>query len=577
MKIQDLYKLKIRKKLAHYNLSDEQIYFLLTIVVGVLSGITAVFINKAVHFLSHLMGTNNSFNLIAWISGAVAIFLSGYLTTRFFPETSGSGIPAVKVLLVAKNGIFNSRFWPAKLITTILTLISGLRLGREGPTVAVSAGLGSTLAQTFSLSKKRTKSLVAQASAGAIAAAFNTPIAAIFFTLEEVVGDLNAKSIGPIVISALLASYTSYLFLGNYHLFPEFEYSLTETSQLIIYLAIGIVSAFLGPAWVRFVLFLRKQNMKLFKGHRLSIIMTSFVLVALAGMIAPLILGGGHIGIREALLGNIEGIHIIALLFVLKFLATGISYACGASGGLFMPTLFIGAMVGALVASVFQLISPEWVGEIGPYALVGMGAYFVSVIRAPFTSILIIFELTHDYNIILPLMLANISSYLISSQLKFNKGGIYEALSEQDGLHLPSREDDELLDQLHVEDAMKKDVASLSEKMPLAEALVEAGKFGFSGYPVMRGDRIFGVTTVNEIRIAIAKDEKKIHLKDICQKDLITVFPDQSLLVAFHKLKKHNVGRIFVVSRINHNFLLGIITAEDIVSQFGFHIQEDSS
>lgn len=564
----------ILKKVFKTELNEERTYFALTLMTGVISGLIAVGFHKITQTLSEFIGSTDVFTLKTTALAGLAIFISGYLTTRYFPSTEGSGVPGVKVALAVFNGKITLFNVIAKFVTSTLTLSSGISLGREGPTVAITAGIGSILGHYFNLTKKRLKGLVAVGATGGIAAAFNTPIAAVVFTLEEVVGDLNAKLLGSIVISSVIASVTAGILHGNHPTFTVMTYTFNDPRELFFYLIVGLVAAVVGPLWVKSVMTLRQSNMKIFKGHKLTIIMITFLAMAALSLLSNKVLGSGHETVNDILLSRLTDWRFLLTLFVLKFFATTICYASGVSGGLFMPCLFIGATLGALVGCASEFISPDITSQVGAYALVGMGAFFAAVIRAPFTSIIMIFELTRDYAIVLPLMIANITAYVIAG--KIHEGSIYENISEQDGIHLPTRDDDELLESLHVEDAMIKDVQTFNADLDVKSALNMAKNTDISGYPVMQNGRIYGVASISDIGTAYVKELGDKHLRDICTKRVIKIYPDQSLLVAFHRLKKHQISRLLVVSRLDDKHLVGIITAEDIVNKFGYHVQEDS-
>lgn len=553
---------------------EERLYLYLTLIIGALTGLVAVALNKSTHYLTHYFQTDQPFTLKSLLFGGAFIFISGYLTTRFFKSTSGSGIPDVRVSLAVHHGRLKLKDTIAKFFTTILTLSSGFSLGLEGPTVRVSSGIGSFIGTKLNLSKKKLKSLVAVAAAGGIAAAFNTPIAAVIFTLEEVVGDLNAKALGPIILSAVVASVTASYFLGDQATFAKLSYTLGDHREFILYLIVGLIASVLGPLWMNSVLWMKKCNHKLFKGHKLTIIMATFLLMAALSHLNTTVLGSGHDKIVEVLLSMVTDWKILLILFILKFFATAICYSSGASGGLFMPTLFMGATLGGLIGAIAKILFPEFAINIGAYALVGMGAFFVSVIRAPFTSIIIVFEMTRNYNIMLPLMIANITSYFFSS--KFTQGSIYEKMSEEEGIHLPSRDDDELLENLSVEEGMIKDVKILAASMNVSEAMKQIKNSEITGYPVLKNGKLLGMISTRDIGKAYTKDLGNIPLEKLCTKDIVSVHPDQSLLVAFHLLNKFQISRLPVISRLDDHHMVGLITAENIVSLFGFHIQEES-
>ncbi|MCO4792522.1 MAG: chloride channel protein [Bacteriovoracaceae bacterium] len=573
MKIPQLWKFPIFKKLIQNEITEERTYFVLTLLTGVSAAIVAVFLHKATYYLTDFFGTNKTFTFEAFLYAGAAIFISGFITTRIFPSTSGSGIPGVRVALAVYHGNITLGSTIAKLLTTVLSLSTGVSLGREGPTVTIAAGIGSFFGNFFSMSKKRVKALVAVGAAGGIAAGFNTPIAAVVFTLEEIVGDLNAKVLGSIIISSVTASITASALQGNHPMFSELAYSLKDPRELVFFILVGIACAFIGPLWMSSVLKTRAMSLKLFKGHKLTIMMITIFLIAGVSYIAPEALGSGHHTIEEALLSLILDWKTILWLFAMKFLITSLCYSSGISGGLFLPTLLMGAMVGSFIGSMAQDLFPNITSNAGAYALVGMGAYFAAVIRAPFTSIIMVFELTRDYNIMLPLMIANIISYSISSKL--TSGSIYEKISEQDGIHLPTRDDNEVLETLLVEDAMIDQVFTLDAKDTVAAVVEKIKGKHFSGYPVLKNGNLIGMISINEIGQNFAKENKDIKIEEICTKRIVHIYQDQSLLVAFHKLKKFQISRLPVVSRLNDKRLIGIITAENIVSQFGYHIQDD--
>ncbi len=570
MRLSEFWNNKVLKFLLRDAVNEERTYFALTLIVGMIAALVAVGLHKATHFLVEFFGTNDTFDLRAFAWGGLAVFTSGYLTTRHFPGTGGSGIPGVRVALAVFHGKITILQTFMKIITSVLSLSSGFSMGREGPTAAIAAGIGSYFGQIFHLSKRKVKALVAIGAAGGISAAFNTPIAAVVFTLEEIVGDLNAKVLGNIVISSVIASIGAHMLMGNNPTFEALKFTLNHPIELIPFALVGLASAIMGPLWTKSVLWTRNFNMKIFKGHRLSIIMVTFLIIAIISYLRPEVLGSGHDTIEVALQSLFKDWRFLLSLLLLKFVATTLCYGSGVSGGLFLPTLLMGATLGSLCGTFFEIFIPGQSFNIAAFALVGMGSYFVSVIRAPFTSIIMVFEMTRDYQVILPLMLANIISYYISSKL--HDGSIYESISEQDGVHLPTKEDNEILESLIVEDAMVQSPFSINAKLTIGEAHQLIRNEPYSGFPILKNGLLVGVVAKSEISQAIAKDLNEQLITTIAEKKIISIYPDQSLMVAFHKLDRFHVSRLPVVSRINDKKLIGIITAENIVSRFGYHV-----
>lgn len=574
LKFASIWKSTLFKKLIATEEAEERTYFTLALLAGFFTAVIAVFLYESTHYLTEFFRTNEVFTWRTLLLAGGSIFLSGYLTTRFFPDTSGSGISNVKISLAVYHGKISFKTTMAKLLVTIFSLPSGFSLGTEGPTVTIAAGIGSSLGGLFSMSKKRVKGLVAIGAAAGIAAAFQAPIAAVVFTLEEVVGHISPKAVGKIIIASVVASATAYWLSGRPAMFSDLHYVLHDKRELIIYLIIGLVCSVLGPLWVKSVIKLRSINLKIFKNHRLTPIMLTFLVIAAISHIDPRAIGAGTETTEAALLSLIIDWKVLLLLLVLKYFATTISAASGVSGGLILPSLLIGALIGGVIGSVAHNIVPEIAHTIGPYALVGMGAYFAAVTRAPFTSILIVFEITRNYGIIFPLMIANVVSYIISSYL--HEGSVYENFSKQNGIHLPTREDHEVLESLNVEDAMNREVISLNATLNVREALQGIIKnSNVSGFPVLKNGLLIGMVSTNEIGQMYAKGETEKIIEDIAEKKIISIYPDQSLFVAFHKLNNYQISRLPVVSRLNERRIIGIITAENIVAKFGYHLAEE--
>ncbi|MFG1493840.1 chloride channel protein [Halobacteriovorax sp. ZH4_bin.1] len=566
---------KLLGKFLQNEAAEERTFFVLTLITGVTSALIAVGLQKGVHWIQQILQTDTTFTWQSVLLGGAALFISGWLTTRKFPFSEGSGIPKVRAALVVDHGRISLKDTFAKAVTTLLALGSGVSLGREGPTVTIASGVASWLGYSFHISKKRVKALVAVGAAGGIAAAFATPISAVVFTLEEVVGDLNAKVLGSIVISSVVASITGQMLTGQHHMFEQLYYEMHDHRELLFYLLIGISCAFIGPLWMKSVLAFREFNRKHMKSHKLTYMMIVFLIIALMTQVHSSVIGSGHGTLEDTLLSLILDPKVLFLMFCLKFLATSLCYSAGISGGLFMPTLLMGATLGSLIGSLASVFFPEITTNTGAYALVGMGAFFVTVIRAPFTSILIVFELTRDYNIILPLMIANIIAYMLSSKPTENES-IYEQISAQDGIHLPTRDDLEVLDQLHVEDAMIKDIVTYGATLTVSETLKDIQKYNpdLQGFPVLKNGRLIGMMSTSELRVQLAKGNGDIRIEQFCEKKIIKIYPDQSLYIALHRLKRFQISRLPVVSRLDEKRIIGILTPKDIVKQFGYQITE---
>ena len=291
MKFTSKWQIKLQRRVNRINIDKDTLFFALTLFVGVGSALIATVMFDLIGLLTSKFHTDQAPTWNSTIAGALFIFVSGYISTRLSPDSSGSGIPQTKIALVAHHGVIKLKDWLLKLVASVMSFSSGITLGREGPTVAVTSGFGSSIGRLFSLPKENVKALVAVGSAGGLAAAFNTPIAAVTFTLEEIVGNLNAKALGPIVISSVAAAVTAKVLNGGETVFEGVHYVFDDPNELWFYLVVGLLAGCFGPLWVKLILFMRQKSRALFKGHKLSIIMCTFGLVYLCGHFFPSVAG----------------------------------------------------------------------------------------------------------------------------------------------------------------------------------------------------------------------------------------------------------------------------------------------
>ena len=568
------FRIRLLGWLLHFEFSDEGIFYFTTIIVGAIAGLVAVLFHFAIGWTHLLLFGSHDLSEIHrpwyWVAltPAAGAFLSALFLQYLAPEARGSGIPQTKIAYVAHNGHIEKRVWMGKFLIGALNIGSGSSLGREGPTVQICSGAASWIGEVFSLKRQRVQALVPVGCAAALAAAFNTPIAAVTFTLEELVGDLNARVLGSIVFAAVSASVVSRAILGNEPVFSVPAYSLNSPAELLLYALVGVVCALTGVAFIKGVL-LTRARWKRLRGFR-AVLATGLggLAVGVIGVGFPEVFAVGYPAVSKALT-NGYALPLLLALLLLKLAATVISYGTGSSGGIFAPTLFLGAMAGGSVAAVAEIAFPGFAAHPGGYALVGMGAAFAAVIRAPMTSVLIIFELTQDYNIILALMAANAISLGLAKRL--HPEPIYSALSSQDGVALPDYETEHLLHEIHVSDAMVRDVVALPANITIAEALARTKGSEISGFPVLdaRG-KLCGMASNYDFRQAEAAGALDENLPAIARKKYIMhAHPDQSLDSVMAKLGDRRISRLPVVSREDPTELLGIITAEDVIHAFG--------
>ncbi|HLT22751.1 MAG TPA: chloride channel protein [Bacteriovoracaceae bacterium] len=498
-------------KLSFEKLDLKQKFFILNLLTGLAAGGVSILLHQGIHYLMDLFGTSSGFTLKSFILGGISLALGSYIVTKVMPACAGSGIPRTKVLLAVHHGVISTKEWGTKIITTIFSLSSGVPLGSEGPTIAVAAGVGSTLGRKFRLPERKVKSLVYAGASAGIAAAFNTPIAAVIFTMEEIIGNSSVKSMGPILISSLVASITAAALVGQNSVFTPVSYSFNSSFELIFYLALGIFAGVAGPLFISQIISVRQMTRKYFKHHKFTLAMFAFFIVGAISLYVPEITGNGLSVVNHLLQGHSREWHALLALLIVKFIACAFCYGAGISGGILMPVLFLGAVLGGLFGMASTHVFSLSEVEIGAYCLVGMGSFFAAVMRTPFTSIIIVFEMTHDYRIVLPLMLSCLVSYFLSERIK--PGTIYERVAHDEGYELPSHDDEDLLNQTVVEEIYLSKEGRLDRPLPYA-------KF---------------------------------------------VYPDQSLSHALVKLRRLDTDEsLIVVDRMNPQVILGEITLQNV-------------
>lgn len=440
LRLRKLYFLRAEVKFAP---TEAQRLFFLTIVIGICCGLAAVAFHLTINAVEHLLVARVSPGAPDWPLWVIATptggaVVCGVLLQYLVPNARGSGVPQVKVAY-ATTGRIRARDAVGKFFIGALQLGSGSALGREGPTVQVCAGIANLFGRFAGVSEKSARRLLPVGAAAGIAAAFNAPIAAVTFTIEEIVGKLDQTVLSGVIIAAALAAVIERAILGEH---PVFElphtYDLHHVSSLVVYLLLGVAAAIVSVTFTDLLLYIRRRARDstlppwLRPGFG-GLVTGLLAVVAWRACSTAGITGGGYATLNDALRGSLA-YHVMLVLCVLKLVATASSYGSGGAGGIFAPTLFMGATLGGAVGGLDHLVLHHTGEDIGPFALVGMGAMFSGTIRAPMTSVLIIVEMTGGYSLILPLMIANMTAYILARRLRPRP--IYEALLEQDGIHL---------------------------------------------------------------------------------------------------------------------------------------------
>ncbi len=419
----------------------------LTILAGGVCGLAAVLFHVSIGWLEHLLidraNTASGHSWIFWtiLTPGLGGLAVGLGLTYWAPAAAGSGIPQVKVAFGLRSGLVTLRETIGKFVLCSVQIGSGASLGLEGPTVQICAGVSSLLARMARLSPLYSRRMASVGMAAGIAAAFNAPIAAITFTLEELIGDLDQTMLSGVIVAAALAAVVEHTILGSTPVFHiDRSYSLGYSSSLLWYALLGVLAAVVSVAFTDALLGLRAQFKRLTAVPKWvhpalgGLATGALAVVGLALFHMNGIAGDPYKTLTLALAGTLP-LALMGTFCVLKLAATVCSYSSGGSGGIFAPSLFMGGMLGGAVGYFDVTVFHHSTDAIGAFAVVGMGAVFAGIVRAPMTSILIVFEMTGGYGLVLPLMIANMTAFALARY--WRKVPVYEALLAQDGIFLP--------------------------------------------------------------------------------------------------------------------------------------------
>lgn len=551
--------------------NEGRLFVIVSIVIGILAGVAVV----AYHFFieelfTHIYWRGIEHNLL-WkrlVFPTLGALFGGALLLRW-RDARGSGVNQVRISLLVHDAQMSVRGTIGKFLASGIAIGCGLPLGPEDPAIHIGGGTASALGRLIALSKRRLQELIPVGAAAGLAAAFNTPITAVIFTLEEIVGDINAPMLGSTVLAAVIAVMIRRAALGSQPLFHVPQYSFSHPSELLLFALLGVAGGVASAFFTQLLASLRGALGRIPRRGPLDLITVLGGAIAGAlALLAPRILGVGYSSVNDALNGQLA-FKVLLLLFSLKLLATAIAFSSGNSGGLFAPSLFIGAMLGGSIGVFGAHYFPSQVTSPGTYALVGMGVAFAGIIRAPITSFFMIFEVTQDYQIMLPVMIANVISYTLAEVLHHEP--LFDVLARQDGIRLPSKGDRQLRSLTNAE-AMKEPATLLEYGEPLGTALARLPNTG-EAFVVIHDGNLAGVVTRASIRQAIANQEKENVVGSIAVlREQYLAYPDESLARSLDKLRQGAV-LLPVVSRLNPDHLLGVIEASDVLKAYRIAIE----
>jgi CIC family chloride channel protein len=564
-------------------MSESALIMLTALVVGAGAGLGAVVFRSLIAGMQTLaydrLGSTLQgiapFHLLIIPALGGAIF--GPLIYRFAREAKGHGVPEVMEAVALRGGRIRPRVAVVKSLASAICIGTGGSVGREGPIAQIGSALGSTLGQLLKLSDERIRNLVACGAAGGIAATFNAPIGGAVFALEVILGQLHVTYFGAVVISAVTADVVTHFFEKDVRAFTVPQYALVSPWELAFYTLLGILAAIGAVGFTRLLYFTEDRWDGLHFPEYLKPVIGG-LLLGVIGILSfkidgfPRVFGVGYESISDVLFGRLT-IQVILALFVLKMLATVMTLGSGGSGGIFAPSLFMGAMLGSLFGQAAHHLFPSVTAPAGAYAMVGMAAFFSGAAHAPVTAILILFEMTGDYSIILPLMLATVVSTLISRLL--SSESIYTLKLTRRGIHLEQGQDVDVMQGVSVEEAMTTEMDVVPPEMPLFELADEFARTHNHGFPVVDGTGdLIGVVSIRDLEQALSAgpiDGKKV-LDIATTEGLLVAYPDEPMWKALKRLGTRDLSRLPVVQDAGSQRLVGVIRRRDIVRAYNHAI-----
>jgi CIC family chloride channel protein len=548
-------------------LSEGNLFLLLAIVIGLFSGLAVVLFRKTIEWVRlGLLGSGLApSHLRVLLVPAGAGLVVAFLVQKFFRASSGSGVNQTKAAVYVFDGYVPFRTVIGKFLTCSLAIGSGQSLGPEDPSLQMGAGIASALGRRLKLSRDKLRLLAPVGAAAGLAAAFNAPISAVLFVIEEVIGTWSATALGAIILAAVSAAVVLRTFLGGEPMFHVPPYTLAHPAELLAYAVLGVVSGILSLAFTKIIEYFRPKLRALPEWTHYLQPAAAGLLIGLIGLRIPQAMGTGYPYIDEALHSQYTW-EILALLGFTKILTTSLSFVSGTPGGMFAPVLFIGAMIGGAIGGLEHHFFPQVSASVAPFALVGMGTFFAGFLRVPITSVFMVVETSGSYSIVLPVMISNTIAYLISR--KYQDVALFDLLAKQDGLELPSMEEQREQIVLRVEDAMRKpDLPPLQASDTLARAL-EIAESSTEELLLVRfpTGRWAGIARNDLPAIASAHPPETLLREVLSTARLPILHPDQRLDDALRFIQGHAL--LPVVSRAGSRKLEGVLSLPDILTAY---------
>jgi CIC family chloride channel protein len=550
-----------------FSLREDQLFLFLAVLIGIFSGLAVVCFRMAIEWV-HLATLGSSMFpslprvLIVPTAGGLIVAL---LVIFVFPGARGSGVNQTKAAVYISNGYIPFNTVVGKFVACALAIGTGQSLGPEDPSLQIGAGIASLLGRRLNLSQEKVRLIAPVGAAAGLAAAFNAPISSVIFVIEEVIGTWSAGVLGAIVLAAVSSVVTMRSFMGSESLFRVPPFRVASAGELLAYVVLGIIGGGASLLFLKWLAYARPRIQQWPNWTRYFQPAAAGLVIGFIGIRLPQVMGAGYSAIDQALHGQFSW-KLLLVLAALKIFATGLSFLSGTPGGMFAPTLFIGAMLGGAVGSIEHHFFPILTGTVGTYALVGMGVFFAGFLRTPITSVFMVIEVSGSYTAILPIMIANLVAYLISRT--YQKVSLFDLLARQDGVVLPSIEEQREQVPLTVEVAMKTDGAVVALPDELAGDLARRADtqkeapilvmMSPSQWLLLDREEIQRLATDGGMNSKAAEAKPKGPLP--------LLFRDQSLEDALHAVG--DWPAVPVVSRADLSKLEGIVTLADILRAF---------
>ncbi len=569
---------------ARQSFSEIIFPLLLALAIGGLAGLGAVFFRWLITFEVRLFWSgDDSFLhlyqqapwLLRFAIPVVAGLALGPLLAWFAPEIRGPGVPEVMASLALRDGIIRHRVTLAKSFATATFIAAGGSVGREGPIVQIGSSIGSSITQLFRLGPDHRKLAVACGAAAGIAATFQAPMAGTLFVVEILLFDLEVASLSNIVIAAVTGTVVSKLFWSDETVFQIPFFTMSHPGELLLYFGLGIAAGLFSLLFMAVVFGLARFLDRLRVPVWLAPAVGGLV-VGVVGLVRPETLGVGYVTVNEMLHGHVL-LTAAAWLLLAKLITTGGCVGSGMSGGIFAPSLFLGASLGSIVGSLAQMIWPDTPLSPAHYALVGMGAVVAGTTLAPITAILTIFELTYNYQVVLPLMAACIPSIIVVRLL--HGYSIYETKLLVQGIRIVRGHDVNRLRTMKVRDYVCRDFQYLRKNTPFHDLVHDVLTSPFPHFVVLdEHDRLAGVLTLRDIRALLADPEydgEGVIAGDLMRREVVTVREDQNLEEAFHLFSRGNFSFLPVISATDPERVVGCLKKDDLITAYNQHVLRD--